>query len=520
MATPQQVRRRGRWSLILGTIFAFVAFAAVAYASDVDVAVVDVTVPTNSVTLAPGGSGNITINLSITGNQAGTATFEVYRDWTLSGGTFTGSNPQEFTVSPRAGGDPATTFSTTGTVSVAAGQAGGTFTLAVGALDITNSNATGAKLEPGDVSNYQVTVPSDTTAPSISYVLDPATPDGSNGWYRSDVSLTWTVIENESASSLVKTGCVNQNITADQAETTYSCSAISAGGSAGPVNVSIKRDGTNPTISGLRSPVANGNGWNDTDVAVSFECGDNLSGVVSCGPNTTLSAEGAAQSAVGNATDKAGNTASTTVSNINIDKTNPTVAVTGFTDGDAFIKGAVLPIPGCTSDDLLSGIASTTGPVLKSGTGLNANGVGSATYVCSATDNAGNAEEAESTFSVHYAFNGFFKPVENNSVNVAKAGSSIPVKFSLGGDQGLGIFAAGFPKVVAVNCSTLTDDPTDPVEEYATGTANSGLTYDAAAGQYNYVWKTDKAWAGKCFRLEMKLNDGTPAKTLNFKFTK
>ena len=35
MATPTQIRRRGRWSLILGTIFAFAAFAAVAYADNI-----------------------------------------------------------------------------------------------------------------------------------------------------------------------------------------------------------------------------------------------------------------------------------------------------------------------------------------------------------------------------------------------------------------------------------------------------------------------------------------------------
>src|SRR5215211_7238209 len=79
-----------------------------------------------------------------------------------------------------------------------------------------------------------VPTPSDTTPPDISYVLNPASPNGNNGWYNSgNVSLTWTVTENESAASLVKTGCVDQNITADQAATTYSCSATSDGGSAG-----------------------------------------------------------------------------------------------------------------------------------------------------------------------------------------------------------------------------------------------------------------------------------------------
>src|SRR5215211_1212333 len=40
-----------------------------------------------------------------------------------------------------------------------------------------------------------------------------------------------------------------------------------------------------------------------------------------------------------------------------------------------------------------------------------------------------------------YPFTGFFQPIDNNGVfNSAKAGSTIPVKFSLGGDKGLNIF--------------------------------------------------------------------------------
>ena len=43
----------------------------------------------------------------------------------------------------------------------------------------------------------------------------------------------------------------------------------------------------------------------------------------------------------------------------------------------------------------------------------------------------------------HWPFTGFFSPVDNlPTVNVAKAGSTIPVKFSLGGNRGLGILAA------------------------------------------------------------------------------
>ncbi len=46
-----------------------------------------------------------------------------------------------------------------------------------------------------------------------------------------------------------------------------------------------------------------------------------------CGPDVTLSSEGAGQSASGSVQDEAGNSASTTVSNVNIDKTDPSVSL-------------------------------------------------------------------------------------------------------------------------------------------------------------------------------------------------
>jgi hypothetical protein len=86
----------------------------------------------------------------------------------------------------------------------------------------------------------------DPSPPTIGYTISPANPDGDNGWYTSNVSLAWTVTEPESPNSLDTTGCVDQNITSDQAETTYSCKATSAGGSADAKSVTIKRDATKP----------------------------------------------------------------------------------------------------------------------------------------------------------------------------------------------------------------------------------------------------------------------------------
>jgi hypothetical protein len=119
-----------------------------------------------------------------------------------------------------------------------------------------------------------------------------------------------------------------------------------------------------------------------------------------------------------------------------------------------------------------------------------------------------------------YPFNGFFQPIDNGGVfNKAKIGSTIPVKFSLGGDKGLNIFAAGYPQVSKpIACGS--NPAVDAVEEYATAT-NSGLKYDSVANQYIYNWKTESTIkAGECRQLIVKLADGSVAKTANFTFFK
>jgi streptogramin lyase len=109
-------------------------------------------------------------------------------------------------------------------------------------------------------------------------------------------------------------------------------------------------------------------------------------------------------------------------------------------------------------------------------------------------------------FETTYPFAGFFAPVDNlPTTNAVKAGSAVPLKFSLGGDHGLDIFAAGYPRARLVQCST--GAPIATVEETVTAGASS-LAYDETTGRYIYIWKTDRAWAGSCRELEVKLNDG------------
>ena len=105
-----------------------------------------------------------------------------------------------------------------------------------------------------------------------------------------------------------------------------------------------------------------------------------------------------------------------------------------------------------------------------------------------------------------YDFTGFFQPVDMDKLNTAKAGSAIPIKFSLGDHRSLTILRDGYPKVTRIGCTTST--ATDEIESTLTA-GSSGLTYDAATDKYTYAWKTSKSWAGGCYRFELGLDDGS-----------
>src|SRR4051794_14216247 len=114
-----------------------------------------------------------------------------------------------------------------------------------------------------------------------------------------------------------------------------------------------------------------------------------------------------------------------------------------------------------------------------------------------------------------YHFGGFQQPVDARpTLNQMKAGGAVPVKFSLGGNQGLSIFSAGYPKSQVTACDGTAD--VDGIETTVAAGA-SVLSYDPSADTYSYVWKTDKAWAGTCRQLVLAFADGSVQRA-SFKF--
>jgi len=212
---------------------------------------------------------------------------------------------------------------------------------------------------------------------------------------------------------------------------------------------------------------------------------------------------------------------------VNVLNVAPTVAVPVVspepsTEGSSVTASATFTDPGVNDSPFTCTVNYGDGSGNLPGTvsGYTCNGpahvyptFGAYTVTVSVTDKDGGMGSNTATHIVIFNWAGFFSPVDNlPMLNVAKAGSAIPVKFSLGGDKGLNIFAVGYPQSIKIACDSGVS--LDDIEQTVTA-GSSSLSY--GGDKYNYVWKTDKAWAGTCRQLIVKLIDGT-FHYANFKF--
>jgi hypothetical protein len=119
-------------------------------------------------------------------------------------------------------------------------------------------------------------------------------------------------------------------------------------------------------------------------------------------------------------------------------------------------------------------------------------------------------------FGLHsaYAFQGYYSPIAAPpTLNGAKAGSAVTLRFSLGGNQGLGIFGSSYPRSHRISCNAAATDLGDDAP------ASGSLSYDKKSSRYTYTWKTAKAWAGNCRQFVAHLIDGSYHRA-NFRFSK
>jgi hypothetical protein len=351
----------------------------------------------------------------------------------------------------------------------------------------------------------------DTTVPLITPNVSGT--EGQNGWYTSDVTVSWTVTDGESPITS-QSGCATTTITQDTAGTTLTCTATSAGGTSSK-SVTIKRDTTAPTLNlpaDITKEATDPNG-----ATVNFQATasdeDPANPQVSCTPPSGSTSPIGTTKVNCSAKDTAGNEATGSFNVTVQDTTPPTISgvPSDITKIATSASGAQVSYTAPTATDLVDSVVGVSCTPASGSTFA----IGETTVSCTASDSRTNTATKTFKVSVLYDFAGFVRPVDNlPTINVAKAGSAIPVKFSLGGDYGLEIFAEGYPRSQQIACDSTA--PVDGIEETVTASA-SGLSYDASLEEYDYIWKSAKAWEGSCRQLVVKFKDGTFQRA-NFKF--
>jgi Tol biopolymer transport system component len=233
----------------------------------------------------------------------------------------------------------------------------------------------------GGTGSQSVTVKRDASAPIITF-LNRTAPSG-GGWNNSNVTVNWSC--SDALSGATSSGDSETLSSEGANQTATGTCADNAGNTASNTQTGIFIDKTAPSIGFVSRTAANSNGWNNTNVVLSWSCADSLSGVVNSTVNQTLSSEGSSQSSTGTCTDIAGNSATNTQTGINIDKTAPSIIFVSRTAPNAAgwnnVNVTVLWI--CT--DSLSGAVSPAVAQTISTEGVNL----SATGTC--FDNAGNS---------------------------------------------------------------------------------------------------------------------------------
>ncbi|TAK20684.1 MAG: choice-of-anchor C family protein [Chloroflexota bacterium] len=150
---------------------------------------------------------------------------------------------------------------------------------------------------------------------------------GTNGWYVSDTTVSWSVTDQESAIS-ASSGCGSSVVTTDTAAATFTCTATSAGGPASQ-SVTVKVDQTGPSATlAVVGGTLGSNGWYTSDVTVATSGTDSVSGPATCTANQTQTSETVGTTFNGACTNQAGLTTNAAPLTVKVDQTAPLVACT------------------------------------------------------------------------------------------------------------------------------------------------------------------------------------------------
>ncbi|WP_272493137.1 fibronectin type III domain-containing protein [Jidongwangia harbinensis] len=251
---------------------------------------------------------------------------------------------------------------TAGSVKVKAPATSGVLNLPLGknwVVEVKAYNVNGSGMAPLTVT--------DPTAPVVpAPVVTPAAPEKTpptikaaltraadrNGWHNGPVSVIFTCVD---AQSGVGTCSSPVTLTRDGADQVVTGTVTDRAGNVASTSVRVSVDRTAPAYQAAVDGTANAAGWYRTAPSVSFTCADGGSGVADCPAPVRVDGDGAARSATGTVTDRAGNTTAAAVTGLNVDTAAPAVRVSGL--GLATYPLGAMPAAGCDTADTVSGVA-------------------------------------------------------------------------------------------------------------------------------------------------------------------
>ncbi len=236
----------------------------------------------------------------------------------------------------------------------------------------------------------------DKAGPTLAPTASP--PANSNGWNHTDVVVSWTCTDGLSGVDPA-TSSLQDDLLTESGSAIATCRDLA--GNTHNASYSVFIDRVAPTVMPAADPLPNVNGWNNTDVTVSYNCTDAPGGSgIDYGASDlgddVLTASG---TAVGTCVDNAGNSAFASYA-AQIDSAAPTISIVTPVAGAWYGKGAVVYASySCADETGGSGVASCVGSVV-SGFPIETRTIGARTFVVTATDYAGNVSTSTVTYNV------------------------------------------------------------------------------------------------------------------------
>jgi hypothetical protein len=285
---------------------------------------------------------------------------------------------------------------------------------------------------------------------------------------------------------------------------TFTVRALDAEGRTATKTVSYEVVDVVPPDIHLRTPADGASYELGAAVTIDYSCSD-AGGVASCegdrpdGSPLDTTQPGSHTFTV-LAVDQAGHSRQVTATYTVVAARPPSIALDAPADGATFTLGStVLAAYSCQSGSTAQ-IISCSGDV-PSGAAIDTASVGAKTFTVRAVDGSSRTATLTHAYSVVYAFTGFAAPVSSTgSLDDAKAGEPVPMKFSLSGDHGLSVVRG------------TTWRPASCTDSSVLGGSVAGqgqLSYTASTDRYLDAVATDRAWKGTCRVLDLELDDGT-----------